>query len=75
MRVKRGAVLGELMFLLKREQTLTATAATHTDLWTLGRAAHARMRDDDPRLFALLQTALLKSMALQVEESLATGEI
>ena len=41
MRVKRGAVLGELMFLLKQEQTLTATAATHTDLWTLGRAAHA----------------------------------
>ena len=33
------------------------------------------MRVDDPRLFALLQTALLKSMALQVEESLATGEI
>ena len=75
MRVKRGAVLGELMFLLKQEQTLTATAATHTDLWTLGRAAHARMRDDDPKLFTLLQTALLKSMALQVEESLATGEI
>ena len=73
MRVKRGGVLGELSFLLNQRQRLDAVAATPTDLWVLNRADFDAMRDRDPVLFSLVQTALLKSMALQVEDTLASG--
>ena len=72
-RVARGAVLGELCFLLKRRQSLDATAQTHCALWCLSRDRLAAMKRERPDLFNVLQTALLKSMALQVEESLGSG--
>ena len=73
MRVRRGGVLGELSFLLNQRQRLDAIAAATTDLWVLHRADFDAMRDRDPVLFSLFQTVLLKSMALQVEDSLASG--
>ena len=72
-RVARGAVLGELCFLLKRRQSLDATAHTHCALWCLARDRLGAMKRERPDLFNVLQTALLKSMALQVEESLGSG--
>jgi SulP family sulfate permease len=72
-RVARGAVLGELCFLLKSRQSLDATAQTHCALWCLSRDRLAAMKRERPDLFNVLQTALLKSMALQVEESLGSG--
>jgi len=41
----------------------------------LSRRAFDAVRRDRPALHNLLQTALLKSMALQVEESLASGAV
>ena len=72
-RVARGAVLGELCFLLKRRQSLDATAHTHCALWCLSRDRLGAMKRERADLFNVLQTALLKSMALQVEESLGSG--
>lgn len=72
-RVTRGAVLGELCFLLKQRQSLDATAHTHCALWVLSRTRLDAMKRERPDLFNVLQTALLKSMALQVEESLGSG--
>jgi len=72
-RVKRGGVLGELCFLLRHRQSLDAAAATHVDLWSLTRDSYDAMRRDQPVLHGLIQTALLKSMALQVSEGLSIG--
>ena len=65
--------MGELCFLLKRRQSLDATAHTHCALWCLSRDRLGAMKRERPDLFNVLQTALLKSMALQVEESLGSG--
>jgi len=68
--VKRGGIFGELNFSLCRRSRFSARAVTPCVCWTLRRAAADKMAATHPALFLLLQCALLKSISLQVEDSL-----
>jgi len=72
LRVTRGGVVGELSFFLNRPQRVTARTARPTQVFVLDRDKADAMRAHDPDLYIVLQTALLKSLCLQVEDSLGS---
>ncbi|KAJ8603136.1 hypothetical protein CTAYLR_004589 [Chrysophaeum taylorii] len=73
LRVTRGGVCGELNFFLKRPQRFSARCDTPCDVYVLHRKAAAEMRAKHPDLFVLVQTALLKTLCLQVEDSIGSA--
>lgn len=73
LRVTRGGVCGELSFFLNRPQRFLAQCAKPTVVFRLDRANALRMRQHHPQLFMLLQTALLNTLCLQVEDSLGSA--
>ena len=73
LRVTRGGVCGELNFFLRRPQRFACRVIEDADVFILHRRDADAMRSQDPDLFILLQTGLLKNLCLQVEDSLGSS--
>lgn len=65
-----GGIFGEVSFFLEKPQMMRAVAASDVTMWTLDRAAYARMEASEPRLCICLQNILLKSVSMTTSAQL-----
>ena len=74
-RVSGGGVCGELGFILRAPQPFRTVAAAPARAWALRRGDFEAMAMEHPALCILVQTAILKSLALFDAQRLALGSV